>query len=426
MHLCGIDIGTTSICAVVIDQKTGRLIKHRTVNSEAFIDSSRPFEKIQDPRKIISLAKALLDEVLTDEIVSIGVSGQMHGIVYLDAQGEAVSPLYTWQDKRGDEPYLDSTYASYLGSYAGYGNVSDFYNRENGIRPREAVTYATVHDYLVMKLCGKKTPLLHVTNAASLGLFDEKTLTFRYDYAPEITADDTVAGYYRGIPVSVAIGDNQASVLSTLTDDDALLLNFGTGSQISLVSDRPITAENIESRPYFDHQYLLVGSALCGGRAYSLLCDFYHALLSEHTPLSRDAVYLIMERMLCEGSEQVLCVDTRFAGTRAHSDQTGSITGITTENFTPAALTRGVLVGMVEELYGMYLEMGCVRTHAVASGNGIRKNPHLKKIAGERFAMPVKMPEHLEEAAYGAALFGAIAAGYFCSIKEAQSLIRFQ
>ena len=124
----------------MIDQKTGRLIKHRTVNSEAFIDSSRPFEKIQDPRKIISLAKALLDEVLTEEIVSLGVSGQMHGIVYLDAQGEAVSPLYTWQDKRGDEPYLDSTYASYLGSYAGYGNVSDFYNRKNGIRTREAVT----------------------------------------------------------------------------------------------------------------------------------------------------------------------------------------------------------------------------------------------------------------------------------------------
>lgn len=425
MHLIGIDIGTTSICAVVIDKETGELVACKTVNSEAFIESPHAFEKIQDGEKIISLATSMLDELISDRTASIGVSGQMHGIVYLDECGKAIGPLYTWQDKRGDEPYLDTTYAAHLGSCSGYGNVSDFYNRINGIRPKEAVSYATIHDYFVMRLCQSHTPLLHTTNAASLGLFDADTLSFSYDYAPKVTADYTVAGNYKGIPVSVAIGDNQASVLSTLTEDDAILLNFGTGSQISLVSDQPISGENIECRPYFEGKYLAVGAALCGGRAYSMLCDFYYALLCEHTNLSREEVYAIMDRQL-SGCQDALKVDTRFAGTRAHSEIRGSIEGISTENLTPAALTRGMLVGMVEELYGMYREMGCTRTSAVASGNGIRKNEHLKRIAEERFGMRIKLPMHLEEAAYGAALFGALAAGHFRSMREAQSIIRVE
>ena len=38
------------------------------------------------------------------DIERIGVTGQMHGILYLDGEGNAVSPLYTWQDARGDAP----------------------------------------------------------------------------------------------------------------------------------------------------------------------------------------------------------------------------------------------------------------------------------------------------------------------------------
>ena len=41
-------------------------------------------------------------------IVSIGVTGQMHGILYLNSDGQAVSNLINWQDKRGDIPIKDS------------------------------------------------------------------------------------------------------------------------------------------------------------------------------------------------------------------------------------------------------------------------------------------------------------------------------
>ena len=426
MQLIGIDIGTTSICAVAIDKESGALLQKRSVNSEADMEGKYPFEKLQDTEKIITLARSLLDELLTEDTVSIGVTGQMHGIVYLDADGRALSPLYTWQDKRADEPYADGTYASHLGIFAGYGCASDFYNRERGIRPTLATAFCTIHDYFVMTLTGRKVPLIHTTDAASLGCFEEESLTFSYDCSLEVTADYTIAGTYRGIPVGVAIGDNQASVLSTLTDEDSLLLNFGTGSQISLVSAKRISAKNIECRPYFEGKHLIVGSALCGGRAYSILCDFYHAILSESVDISKTKVYNIMEQMLLRDTEATLTVDTRFAGTREDSDIRGSITGISTENLTPAALTRGVLCGMVEELYGMYREMGEMRSSLTASGNAIRKNPALQRIVCDRFESEPRIPYHTEEGAYGAALFGALCANVFASITEAQALIRFQ
>lgn len=427
MRLIGIDIGTSSVCAVAIEKETGDCLARETVTSDAFCDSEFPFEKIQDTEKIIAIAKGLLDKFFTPDTVSIGVTGQMHGIVYLDRDGRHIGPLYTWQDGRGDEPYRDTTYAEHLGIFAGYGCATDFYNRENGIRPCEAVSFCTIHDYFVMRLVGRKTPLIHTTNAQSFGCFDEKTLSFSYDFHPEVTGEFAIAGFYNNIPVGVAIGDNQASVLSTLTNEDALLLNFGTGSQISIISDEKISGVGIESRPYFEGKYLIVGSALCGGRAYSLLCDFYRSILGEVVDITREEVYNIMQRQLEEEEDIApLSVDTRFAGTRADSKRRGKIEGISIDNFTPASLTRGVLVGMAEELLDMYYQMGKTRFFAIASGNAIRKNPHLLKIAGERFWMPISVPQHIEEGAYGAALFGAICGGQFKSVAEAQSLIRFQ
>ena len=125
-----------------------------------------------------------------------------------------------------------------------------------------------------MQLCGLKRPVLHASNAASFGAYDLERNQFTVPFNGEITADYRVAGTWRGIPVGVAIGDNQASVFSTLADPEAVLCNVGTGSQVSVIAKKPLWQPNIETRPYFEGQYLIVGSALCGGRAYSLLKDF--------------------------------------------------------------------------------------------------------------------------------------------------------
>lgn len=425
MQAIGIDIGTTSICGVIVDVKNGEILKSKTVNSEAFIETENSWEKIQSVDKIISLATEILDEFITDETIVIGVTGQMHGIVYTDKDGNAVSPLYTWQDLRGNLPYNDSTYAEQLNSHSGYGNVTDFYNRVNGLVPESAIGFCTIHDYFVMKLCQLEKAQIHITDAASFGCFDLETKSFSVDSDIKIVCDYKIAGIYKNIPVSVAIGDNQASVLSTLASEEEILLNVGTGSQVSIISNKIINSENTETRPYFENKYLIVGAALCGGRAFAILKDFYKELISYFAEIDDGKVYQIMDGMLEDMKSSPLLVDTRFSGTRRDQSIKGSISGITTENFRPKYLTQGILEGMISELYEMYKETNTEKNGIVGSGNGIRKNINLIKIAEEKFGSTLKIPAHTEEAAFGAVLFGLISCGHFKNMAEAQKLIRF-
>lgn len=425
MKAIGIDIGTTSVCGVVIDVESGKLLNSCTKNSDAFLKGCAEWEKIQSVEKIMNVATEILDDFIDDEVVVIGVTGQMHGIVYIDKYGNAVSPLYIWQDERGNLPYKDTTYAKHLNSFSGYGNVTDFYNRENGIRPENAISYCTIHDYFVMQLCGLEKPLMHSSDAASFGCYDLKENKFNYDCNVDITADYCIAGEYKGIPVSVAIGDNQASVFSTLADENGILLNIGTGSQVSIISDTPVIADNIETRPYFENKYLIVGAALCGGRAYSLLKNFYAEILGYAESVDDNKVYEIMNKMLEKVEKPSITIDTRFAGTRKNPEICGSISGITTENFNPSQLTLGVLEGMATELFEMYRQMKSERCGIVGSGNGVRKNPALVKVFEEMFGAEMKVPKHLEEAAFGAALFGLVSRGVFKNAIDAQRIIRY-
>lgn len=426
MKAIGIDIGTTSICGVVVDVESGEVIKSLTKNSDAFLQGCAEWEKIQSVDKIIDVATQILDDFIDDDIVVIGVTGQMHGIVYFNDVGIAVSPLYTWQDGRGNLPYKKTTYAKHLKSFSGYGNVTDFYNRENGIRPKDAVGYCTIHDYFVMRLCALSKPIIHSSDAASFGCYDIKENKFFYDCDARVVNDYCIAGKYRGIPVSVAIGDNQASVFSTLANENNILLNVGTGSQVSVISKTPVIADNIETRPYFEGKYLVVGSALCGGRAYSLLKDFYADILSCIQVVDDGQVYGIMDKMLEKINETSITVDTRFAGSRGDSDIKGGIFGISVENFNPSQLTLGVLEGMASELYEMYRNMNIEKSGIVCSGNGVRKNTSLVKVFERTFNAKTMFPAHLEEASFGAALFGLISCKIFKDASEAQSLIKYR
>ena len=425
MKAIGIDIGTTSVCGVLLDSDTGCVKKSITKNSNAFILGCAEWEKIQSVDKIMIIAADVLKNLINgnDDVGVIGVTGQMHGIVYTDENGNAASPLYTWQDGRGNLPYKGTTYAKYLDSFSGYGNVTDFYNTENGIKPRNAVSYCTVPDYFVMKICGLKRPILHLSDAASLGCYDLENNKFNYNYTATVTSDYCIAGQYGKIPVGIAVGDNQASVFSTLADENDVLVNIGTGSQISVVSNKVSNSLDIETRPYFDGKYLLVGAALCGGRAYSLLKNFYAEAFGYIKRVDDDEVYKIMNDMLKDAKSSSFKVDTRFAGTRLNSEITGGISGITTENFTPSALTYAVLSGMADELLDMYKQMNVSKSGIVGSGNGIRKNKTLVKIFEEKLGAKMKIPKHVEEAAVGAAMFGMVACGEFAAGKDVRKII---
>ena len=120
-----------------------------------------------------------------------------------------------------------------------------------------------------------------------------------------------------------------------------------------------------------------------------------------------------------------LTVDTRFAGTRADKTVRGSIQNISTENFTPAALTKGVLEGMVKELYDMYISakqlLRFTPENLVCSGNGLRKSEIWRKVFEKDFNLSSELPKYSEEACVGACVFASSATGEFDNIETAQN-----
>lgn len=442
MKALGFDIGTTTISAVVVDMDSGKTEEAYTVSNDSFLLAEHEWEKLQDAGKILEESHRLLNDMLEahTDIGVIGLTGQMHGIVYLDQDGMHVGPLYTWQDGRGAQTCFDGSSLCELIEkrhslrvYTGYGLVTHLYHVWTGQVPKEAVKICTIMDYMGMSLTGRAEPVLHGSVAASLGFYDVETGRFMKEILegegvdtailPEVTEQFQTIGTYKGIPVSVAIGDNQASFLGAVRDaQKSVLVNMGTGGQISVLSGRCFTDKRIEARPFAPGRFLLVGASLCGGRAYALLESFFRSY-AECIGVEGINHYEMMERLMERGEpSECLKVSTCFSGTRNKPGKRGSIRNIGVSNFTPEALVFGVLDGMADELYGMYRRIargiGEPKSIIVASGNGMRRNSRLRDIMGRKFGMYLRLAENEEEAACGAALAGLIATG-FLTLEEA-------
>ena len=435
MITIGIDIGTTSISASVVDTEHPERDDSCSISNGSFI-KGKDWESLQDPEQIILKAKQLIDRQLDNhpDICAVGLTGQMHGMLYLDANGRHISPLYTWQDGRGNRKLsfgktaceiLQEEYGRKI--HTGYGLATHIWHMFSDLVPEAAVSFCTIADYFGMCLTGRKTPLIHSSMAASMGVYDAalqeadssllKALSLPESFYPVVTPDFVSIGSYRGIPVCVALGDNQASFLGSVeAAPDTVLLNMGTGGQVSVLSEAFSQSEGIEARPLCRGYFLLAGSSLCGGRAYALLKDFFRSY-AEAMGVTGVDHYSVMSALLEQGVPQDrLKVSTLFAGTRDNPQLRGSVENISSENFTPAALIDGVLDGMTEELYQLFLQMkNCTeREYGLlkASGNGVRKNKWLQQKVSERFALPLSLTAYGEEAARGAAKIGLAAAGF--------------
>ena len=428
MKAIGIDIGTTSISAVVLDMENQCVLTAKTIPNGSFIETESQWERIQDIAVIMGKAMAVLDELLETypDVSSIGLTGQMHGILYLDKEGECISPLYIWQDGRGNLSMGEESYVQYavrttgMNVASGYGLITHYYNLKNNLVPENAKKICTIGDYLGMTLTGRKEPLVHGSNAASMGFFHaqkgcfaaEKLQLLEIDteILPQVTEEFLELGSYKGVPVTVAIGDNQASFLGSVgMEKNTVLVNMGTGGQISVLSDVYFEAPGIEARPLQKEKYLLVGASLCGGRAYAILEKFFRTFAS-YIEENAEAQYDLMEELARKGKqrEDGMQVSTTFNGTRVNPDQLGTIWGISEDNFTPEGLTFGVLKGMAQELFDMFALMkegtGIEAKHLIASGNGLRKNQVLQEIFCELFQADLQMAKYQEEAACGAAI----------------------
>lgn len=451
MKILGIDIGTTTVTALLLDTGTKSVVKSCTLKNDSFIEG-KSFEKLQSPEKIIDTVKSAVKDVTADcSPDAVGITGQMHGILYLDEGNKPCSPLMIWQDERGNENYADGeSYAEYLTratgikAASGFGLTTHFYNIKNNLVPEKAVMLSTIHDHLGALLTDTK-PVTHSSDGASLGFFDLKNLCFDRKaleiagidegFLPHVISGTECIGTTKcdflpdGIPVAVAIGDNQASFLGSVAEPEkSVLVNVGTGSQVSFMTTSTDIPCIGEIRPLTEDKYIYVGASLCGGRAYAILKNFF-SMCADFLRGSDEDLYAKMDALAetAKDEEKPLFVNCEFCGTREDPERRGFINNIGIENFTPENLTYGVLDGVARELSDMYAQActlsGIPPEKLVCSGNGLRKSKLWRDIFEGYFRLSAELPLHSEEASVGACVFAGASSGIFKDIKASQDAL---
>jgi sugar (pentulose or hexulose) kinase len=472
----GVDVGTTNIAVLVVDACSGTTKAVSVVANSSEVTSEE--DKLRgrsewDAEKATDLVYQAMAEAAVKadpgKIGGIGITGQMHGMVLVSQDNRPLTPFIGWQDQRCNEkiPGRDISYIERMLELAGedgfecegclpatgYMGATLFWLKENDVLPDEPSTPCFLPDFVAMRMTDNE-PVTDPTNAGSSGIFDVihrqwdqdliRRLGLQEIPLPEVKKPTEIiggliseasrkTGLPEGTPVCVACGDNQASFLGSVADKHgSVLVNIGTGGQVSLWTPKYTRVMNAETRCYLDEGYLLVGADTCGGSSYALLHRFFldvgRAFFGAR---GNENLYEMIMRQAAEippGAEGLRC-EPFFSGSRLDPSRRASWLGFTESNFTCGHLTRALLEGLAHHFRALYESMlrGGVspRTCLVGSGNGIRKNALLAEIFSNAFRMPLKIPLNMEEAAYGAALLAAVGCDKL-DLEEASRLILYQ
>ena len=105
-YLIGIDVGTSGTKTVKFDID-GNIIKSGT--AEYSISQPQNGWAEQNPELWVKAVFETLEYVGLDNVVGIGLSGQMHGLVMLDENNEVIRPAILWCDQRTSAECVEIT-----------------------------------------------------------------------------------------------------------------------------------------------------------------------------------------------------------------------------------------------------------------------------------------------------------------------------
>ena len=240
----GVDIGTSSVAAVVVDYR-GKVLETRTVPNPSAGEPTRDGRHEQNADAILKTVNELVEgceafiRTRKLKLAEIGWTGQMHGLVAVDRKLHALTPFVTWRDVRCAPPKLGS------------GILEDWRARKvKGIH-----RVLTIPGYVIARRTGRC--LVDRTFRASMGT-DEQLKRFA-KWLPE--PDD-----------SLMLGDNQAGVYAALRlKPKAAVVNLGTSGQLSRVRDEERGMRDEDVRPFPGGKVLLCRASHVGGAALAKL-----------------------------------------------------------------------------------------------------------------------------------------------------------
>ena len=449
-----LDIGTTSLCAMAFSADEGRVIGIASAPNDADVSPLPAGRHEQDAALIVERCFGLLKQLLAEprvpatDVVGIGVTGQMHGVLLVDERRQPLTNLVTWRDMRALETgplgHLPTALAR-LGDGVrertgamlspGYGGATLLWLAENGFIPSGARAL-TIADYLVAMLSGVAAS--EPTHAASWGIWNVAHSQWDGETVAGLSIPDTVLPDVKssvrpvgvvlddvardlGLPATALVcspvGDNQASFIGAAGfDTDLAVINLGTGGQVSVATGDYAFVPGLETRPLPFGGYILVGASLCGGWSYAHLCRFFREIARElaGVDVPERRAYERLNALAARTPEGAdgLVADTRFSGTRTDPHVRGAFTGIGRNNLTPGHLSRAVIEGVVRELVELGGAAGIDRvSRIVATGNAVRMNPLVAETIARLSGLPCRVSDTEEEACLGAAYCAAVGLG---------------
>ena len=105
-RVLGLDVGTTTVSGVIVDTSDGRLVARAGSEHRADVLHTAPDQAgwaEQDPDRLDDAARQVLADLAAaagPDVAAIGLTGQMHGLLLLDGDGQPLGNLVTWQDRR--------------------------------------------------------------------------------------------------------------------------------------------------------------------------------------------------------------------------------------------------------------------------------------------------------------------------------------
>ncbi|MEW6197944.1 MAG: xylulokinase [Planctomycetota bacterium] len=459
----GIDIGTSGTKALLLDG-TGRVRATASAGHPSLFP--RPGWSEQRPQDWWASACAAVRRLwggrsaYQERIAAIGVSGQMHGSVFLDAHGRVLCNALLWNDQRtaaecaeverraGGRDELIRLVRNV--ALTGYQAPKILWLRRQ--RPRLFHRVATVllpKDYVNYRLTGVRhtdvsdasgTLLLDIGNRCWSTALMER-LGLNPELLPPVTESSSVIGELTrdaaralalrpGVPVVAGAGDQAAAAVGAgVVRPGIVSATIGTSGVVFAHSDRPVPndAGLLQS---FCHAvpgaWCVFGCMLSAGGSLQWAREVFYAdrLRATRTDAARNALYAAMIREAAgAGDVDDLVFHPYLTGERCpypHPHARGALLGLA-RNHRRGTLVRAILVGItlnmarqLELMRGLGVPIREVRL----AGGGAR-NSWWRQLQADVYGVRCAVMRSQEGSALGAALLAAVGVRAFRDVVAA-------
>ena len=448
----GIDVGTGGTRAVLVG-RTGRVVasfaaEHAAIRSEHIGWAE------QDPQDWWRAAKEAIAGVMAvsesagSEIEAVGLTGQMHGCVMLDEDGEVLRPALIWCDQR-TQPQCD-----WLTAKIGFERLIELtcnpalpnftLTKLLWVRKHEPEIFAKIahvmcpKDYVRYKLTGEfamdmqeasGTLLLDVTNRrwsadmCELAGIPMEWLPRLFE-GPEICAEIDeagagVTGLTVGTPVAAGAGDQGAGAVGMgILAPGSVSATIGTSGVVFAATDAP-TKDRLGRLHTFCHAapgvWHVMGVTNGAGLSLRWLRDTFAAGTS-YDELSAEAA------KVPAGSDGMLWAPYLFGERTPHLDANAraAFVGITASH-TRGHFVRAVMEGVaysLKDTFSLFAELG-IPVRSIRLGGGGARGKLWRQIQADVYGQPVELLEAEEGGAFGAALLAGVGVGAWPSVEAA-------